>query len=411
MRYALERLDLLITVTVNPKLIIEKEITDLLKQEWISKAEIEKENIRLFLMRKAFKLENEKTLELLIQQYQASVIVLLDTLFTYANENNIPDLHDSYTLLLKILEDTLSNIGHRYAKYFNQDDKVPDIYLQLSKVEIDQKIKPLKKRLKQREYDENLVELTFASIHAFTIIKAKNAITYRRLMYIKNSITALEELARQNTVSEKGLMELLVYINFNCSRFVSYCINMMDAEINNMAEQNEKLDKLTICLKKISQMQEKPAVAFKQKNESVKSQILTWIHEEIYFLEQKQRFFSPVPYLKEDSLITDEQRLHLSASVDVLTLLARSAKDSKLILNKEMAGMFRNISKFCRTKNAEHPSPTSMLNKSYVAERSSKKAAIDILHEMIKNINRYCVFPVFLCSNFLSEIIDVVIAG
>ena len=137
----------------------------------------------------------------------------------------------------------------------------------------------------------------------------------------------------------------------------------------------------------------------------------TWVNEEILFLEQKLKLFSAEPVLKNDVLIADEEKLYLSVSVDFTTLLARAVKDSKLILNKQMAGMFRNIARFCRTKNSENPSPGSMLNKSYVAERSTKEAAIDILHETIKKINRFCVISILLFSNSFDEIIDVLFGG
>jgi len=409
LRYALEELDVLITITLRPELIKEKSITDDLKKEWISAAEKSKESIRIFLMRKSVDIEKEKALELLIQQYQSSVIILLDKVYSYLSENKGSGSQDLYKSLLRVLEDILSNIEHRYTKYFNQEGKVPDIYLQLSRNDIQQKIKPLKKRLREKENDEKLIELAFSSVQAFSISRTKKIITYRRLMYIKDSIAGLEELCREDNFTNKSMIALLVYMNFNCSRFVTYCIDIMEGEVNNIPEKNGKLDKLAHCLKKINQMQEKPGVAFKQNNESVKQQVVTWINEEIYFLEHQQRLFSPVPYLKEDALITDEQKLHLSVSVDVMTLLARSAKDSRLILNKGMAGMFRNISQFCRTKNAENPSPTSMLNKSYVAERNNKKAAIDILHEMIKNINRYCFVPLLIYNNFFDGVMDVVL--
>jgi hypothetical protein len=174
-----------------------------------------------------------------------------------------------------------------------------------------------------------------------------------------------------------------------CGSFVSFCINEIEDKINSMPEHNDKIDQFGYCLKQTNQVQVKPGFAFEQNNESVKEQVATWISEELLYYEQKHRLLSVVPVFKNDALITEEHKLHFSVSVDVLTLLARSAKDSKLILNKQMSGMFRNISKFCRTKNAENPSASSMLKKSYVAERSNKKAAIDILHEMIKNINRY----------------------
>mgnify|MGYP001555270465 FL=1 len=110
--------------------------------------------------------------------------------------------------------------------------------------------------------------------------------------------------------------------------------------------------------------------------------------EEIYFIEKKWKN-SCLTRLKNEGIKTMEEKLHLSVSVDVLTIIARAAKDSKLIVNKQSREMFQNISSFVRTKNAEHLSVNSMVKKSYVAERGSKEKAIDMLHEMIKRIHEY----------------------
>ena len=65
MKYALERLDLLITVTLQPTSLQETTITDIEIQEWILQATKEKENIRIYLMRRAFAIEKEKALDVL----------------------------------------------------------------------------------------------------------------------------------------------------------------------------------------------------------------------------------------------------------------------------------------------------------------------------------------------------------
>lgn len=93
--------------------------------------------------------------------------------------------------------------------------------------------------------------------------------------------------------------------------------------------------------------------------------------------------------VRNEGIKTIEEKLHLSISVDVLTIIARAAKDSKLIVNKQNREIYQNISSYVRTKNADNLSINSMIKKSYVAERGSKEKAIDILHEMIKKIHEY----------------------
>jgi hypothetical protein len=339
LKNALEELDQLITVTLKRGIAKAGPITEDLQKEWISVAERNKENIRLFLMRRACDIEHEKALELMVQQYQLSIITLLDTVFVYKQGNADAGLQVLFDGLMQILEDILANIEQRYGKYFNQDDKVPENYLHLCRKEIQLKIKPIKKRLKEKENDEQLIELAITGIHAFSINKSPRIVTYRRLIYIKDLISSLERQCTKNHFSNTAMIELFVYKNFNCARFVSYCIDKIAHKISLVQEDVNKIDQLAFCLKRINQMQVKPGFAFKQHSESVKEQVAAWVNEEILFLEQKQRAFPATPVSKHEAPIADEEKLHLSVSVDVMTLLARAAKDSKLILNKQMSGM------------------------------------------------------------------------
>jgi hypothetical protein len=133
LKNALEELDQLITVTLKREIANTGFITDDHKKEWIFVAERSKENIRLFLMRRACDIEHEKALELLVQQYQLSIITLLDTVFLYSEENDDANFLPLFDNLMLVLEDILANIEQRYGKYFNQDDKVPENYLRLPK--------------------------------------------------------------------------------------------------------------------------------------------------------------------------------------------------------------------------------------------------------------------------------------
>jgi hypothetical protein len=185
----------------------------------------------------------------------------------------------------------------------------------------------------------------------------------------------------------------------------------MVGALNALPEQAQKLERLAGYLKKVNQVHIKPGVAFKGKLESIQAQVGGWLEEEIYYHEKQQRLLSVPPVLREEAEVAEEEKLHFSASVEVLTLLARSAKDSNLILNKTTTSLFRSLSKFCRTVNAQSPSAHSMLKKSYVAERSHKQAAIDVLHEMIKNIHKYSWIPFLAKYSGAMDLVKEVVEG
>ena len=50
-----------------------------------------------------------------------------------------------------------------------------------------------------------------------------------------------------------------------------------------------------------------------------------------------------MPDLQNEDMVFMEEKLHVSVSVDVLTLLARAAKESNFVLNKHSTEMFLSL--------------------------------------------------------------------
>lgn len=285
----------------------------------------------------------------------------------------------------------LEYIEEYFKQYFNLDENLPDSYLMRSQYFIKERLKVIKKRAIKTEADMHLLALVFTQIDTFCTSKSS---TYRSLLYIKRLVKELEtiiyaiETIPEGKVNSK-IAELLCYLNFNCSLFISYLITEIIANVNACESQNEKIERLAQYFKEYNQMPLKPNTAFKLKMQSIKDQLTVWISEELYFLEKKQRLLFIVPPASNEAAISDEDKIHFSTSVEILTLLARAAKDSKLILNKHNTSMYKSLVKFVRTAHTHNISPNSILKKGYVAERSAKQTAINILHEMIKHIHKY----------------------
>lgn len=114
--------------------------------------------------------------------------------------------------------------------------------------------------------------------------------------------------------------------------------------INALPEQNQRVEPLADYLKQCDQAQIKPGVSFRHNSVPLKEQLSNWIAEEMVYLEKSQTLLSGPGSV--DEVIADEEKLQFSVSVDVLSILARAAKDSKIILNKQMrgcTGLFRSL--------------------------------------------------------------------
>ncbi len=347
-----------------------------------------KASFKTYLLNRSQLVNSERELEIIVHQCQSEIINLMDQIHEVQLANNSRQPHEAMNVLLEDLKESLTYIENRFSRFFNLNEKVPDYYYQLTRADLQKLLKQIKLKLNSITDVEGLVgviETPIIKLHT------QKTLTYKDLMYLKKVYRDIADICKK--FNEASMMQhvndYLLYVNFNSYSFVTYTINRISVEVNSVHDAEERIELLSYHLKRINQVHLKPDAALKAKVVSVKEQVATWISEELYFIEKKQRLFTVIPNLKDEPVITDEEKLHLSVSVDVLTLLARAAKDSKLIMNQQMTSMYKSISKFCRTVNTDNPSAHSMLKKGYVAERNSTQTAINLLHEMIKHLHKY----------------------
>lgn len=388
MKYALERYNRLINVRLNPLLTNESDLEIEQFSEWIELSRRESENVITYLLRKSVSIKKNKELELLIQQYQAEIIQLLDIVFADKLKYGSEPFGGLFDAILKDLEQVLTHIEDRYGRYFNIDEKVPASYLTVMQADLRKRIKGLKGQIGGLEINERLAKNVFRPLNAF--LRQERSVTYRQLFYVKDLVYEMEEWLKDDEVKtdQRSFLQLLLYLNYNASGVSDFIFQGIVIIINALPEQNQKIEKLADYLRQCNQAQIKPGVYFRSNLLPLKEQITAWIEEEMSYLKEMQRLLSVAP-VTQDQLVADDEKVTFTTSVEVLALIARSAKDSKLIANKQMKGLFKIIVKFVRTVGCANLSSNSMLNKSYVAERKAKQVAIDLLNDMIKNLREY----------------------
>ncbi len=399
--YDLELLEDLICVTLNPKAILQQQATATQIAEWEMLAQTENSRIRKRMKATVANPGKDKDKARYVQRNQRDIIVLKNTIVNYLLPKTFKELdlrHDDepliriFKVLFHTLKGLLEYIEEFFKPYFNLDENIPESYQMRSQHFLKDKLSILKKKVNKHELDSKLTEMVFSPIEVFCTTKEKT-ITYRNFLYIKKLSKQMETFAYAIETFPEGtrnkkLIELLYYLNFNSTLFINYLITDMIATVNLYPEVHERTEKLAQYFKDYNQLPLKPGLAYKPQLQNIKEQLTTWISEELYYLEQKQRLLFVVP-LKNEAELPDEEKIHFSTSVEVLTLLAKAAKDSKLILNQQNTLMYKSLVRFVRTARTHTISANSLLKKGYVAERSAKKTAINILHEMISHIHKY----------------------
>jgi hypothetical protein len=394
-KHALERLDHLIAIEINPQKNNNLNIIHSHIENWSLTAKSEIENIARYLLRRSVKLKKEKEIELLVQQYQGNIILFLDKVFIYKSSNTSPLYLQLFESILQQLDELLTHIEQRYTRYFNQEEKVPDCYLNLIQQDISRELNRVNKFI-LKSMDPQLAEVILKPIKSF--IRTKNGnISYKQVIYMKTLIKEIAQLPLLESITEEAITQSLIYMNFNSTSFINFVIDRKVIEINK-ATPSEKLELLTIQLKKINLMGLKPGAALYHNKPSAKERLKDWLTEEINFMEvQQSLFIRPSPSQLSEP---EEHRVHTSLSVQQLALWIRTAKDVGIITNKNQSILLKTIAKMFRTPHSESISSESLHSKFYAPETSAKKAVKDLMLEMFNQVQKYALYPVLIQTIF-----------
>lgn len=214
---------------------------------------------------------------------------------------------------------------------------------------------------------EDLLDNRIYTDHRYTALLGK---------YI-NSIKAI----RPVTENFHTLDILLVSLNFNSFRFITYITNKLIASLNeapDKASQFESLEKI------FNQLPHSSNLSFDPFAENIHCYLSRWFASERNFHKTKE---DTRVTTKEDN--GTQQKIKSSLTVDQLALIFRAAYDNGIIISPSMNQLFRTIVPYLATSERQDLSYSSMRSKSYNAEIKDKDTTVAVLQELIAAIKDY----------------------
>lgn len=198
-----------------------------------------------------------------------------------------------YTSISDLLNDILSYIENYLSKYLNIDEKIPNIYYSIINKEFQQQLSELNLQLKDPTVDHKLIEIISSTFLKTKSDKNKRFATYRNLSYSKKLLSELRSIIKDDKRKDLNVAieNFLIYFNYNDPAFIVYMIDKLSGEVNDKESQWEKVLKLKYEQKIINQINCRPGLALNKDNISAKEQLVTWIQEEINFLQTKRGVF------------------------------------------------------------------------------------------------------------------------
>ena len=287
--YPLEWLDLLITVTLNPTKTKVRAITNEQFNNIINR--IPEENLRLQKLIKThvFSTTKEAEIALLIKQYHSSLIALLDQTLENQKEDTSRKLilKKVFKVLLSNIDELLSFIETRFSTNLILDERVPEMYLSVTKKELKKKLDKLKSNASLKLKTHPAFEIILKRLYHFiNSTHLHYEVTFRDIFYKKTLVQGLGglEYNKEEVEAYSALDEFLIYLNFNSKAYMNLFTNHIAKQINRHDSTIEKMDTLLYYYKAFNQLHRKPEMILNPKFHDLETVLGNWFTQEILYL-------------------------------------------------------------------------------------------------------------------------------
>jgi hypothetical protein len=334
-----------------------------------------------------FDAQTESRIEIIVQFHQTHIIKLADKISEcLENEVNTSSGRTKaalFKLFYHRLEDLLTFIETYFSKYFDQDQKIPDAYVQLERLSFLEKLEEIKITTLSHKLDLKLTDLILQPVKNFVNATSDEDITYRRLIYLKQLLKDLQILLSDSFNADvfNEILKLLSYLNFNSRDFLIYVTGHISEEVREQISLTGQLEKLCYWLKVLNQNQVKPGFALNGNNPSFQEQVGIWLTEEISFLERKKQFTLMMP---PTELVKETFKVHTIFSVPQLAYMIRLLKESGILTNKNQTELIRIFSNNFSSLRNENISAESLRIKYYNVEKPAVNSVQAFLMKMIE---------------------------
>jgi len=350
------------------------------------------ERIKQTFVHEVFSFEDERHLERYIQYHQQALIRLMDkaALFIHTESPADQKRKKFYEVFYAGFEGLLVFIERHFAKYFDQDAKAPESYIDMARKDARANIRKIQKAFSAKQTDQRLIDLLLHILKKVVDSKLDQGITYRKVMYAKEVQKELFRLIEKESEVQDWddeLRQIMYYLNYNSVKVLTYHAHYISSLLDRSETRAEKIETLSFVLKKINQSQVKPGIRYNQNGSPLKDQLNIYIAEEIDYQERLQQLSNSSSDRSPDSFLPGF-KLKFEASVSQLAYLLRIFMETKFIINNNLSQVLHFLVKYVTTKRSETISYGSFRSKFYSVEAGTKESVRNMLVSMIQYIDR-----------------------
>ena len=320
MEYEFKELEHIISIVLNTKRILRENLNDEFIAEFKLHAENEKERIRKQFRLMVFGERQQSVLESYYRKHQTILIELADMAFGYLQSEERESIYrltnegpilNVYKEILGIPEELLDFMEKSFPEYFDHNLKVPEVKRLQLVPEIKRNLKGVQKELLNGEVHMEFIKIVCRPFDDYLLTGA--LINYRDFYYLQElqrELILFKKKQHDGNVNEE-LCRLLLHLNFNSIHFFTYYIAQLQENAKGCNANLELIAHYSLKLKIINQLPVKSGLIHKPDLPPVREQIGSWICEELYFLEKKERLLIHEP-LQKNELHAREMKVHTS---------------------------------------------------------------------------------------------------
>jgi hypothetical protein len=397
-KYELQLFDYIVSEYFNSKTKKPK-LSKLEFLEWQKDLQREEERVKQSFMRLAFSNNDDKIIERQIQLYQQKLILISNHI-----SQQVGYLSIEYELHLK-KEDYLSQLGlvfieciatlltfieKYFTKYFSQDSQIPTSYFINSQHQLTNQLARIKELAKQKKIDTALIKIV--NHHINTFIENPKEASYRKLIYCKTFLQETEVILLRDLKGirlEKQFITNLIYLNFNVFAIYNYIGIRIKKNYQSKSSYKEQLLLLQLFKKLINQSQVKPEFEFNRGVESLKSSLINWLDEELFFFKERRQL---AIQFRQNHNVTNQKvsntKIYSSLSVSQLAYLMKLLANANIITPENTSKLVEFISDNFSTSSQKDISANSLRNKIYSPENTTIENVQEIMETLVEKAEK-----------------------
>ncbi len=350
-------------------------------------ADAEMKKIRTNMTVQVLSIAKPRHVELYIQHHQVGIIHLSEMLIQFeraeATKRSKPP-EQFYIRLQQQLLDLLDFLKHYFEAYFDWHQLVPAFrrrsivsenfkgYLKILDFNSDEDLEPVLAMI--RDYWEPVAT------------GMDEQLTFHREQYFDALYHALAlRLYSGCTVSE--IVELLLQMNYNDTRFMDYCRMKLVASLADIDELRDKLHFLAERIKQLKQLPLQKLNAFNPANPGIVVYCRHWMEEEYRFLQERQK--REVGKVQPENQHQSELKLQTRMTVAQLGIMLQLIYESGAMKIKNKTTYINFFARHLITRDKDSISEKNLRNSYYNIDFKAKEEVKDLLYEMLKILREF----------------------